>query len=270
MRRTVGAAVGALVILLSTGLLAPSALAAPRAAAGCAAVALFAVPASIDRPLPYPISEGRGVAALERAMTGYASRCPAALLTVVGYSQGADVASDLVHRSTNDATSLRPEQFAGVVLLGNPRRDPKGPNLVDAPGRGVLGPRPTRELEAFGGRVYEVCALGDPICATENFSLGVFREGLASGAHRSYPTLPIGPAGTPLYTVLGAGIDALVSAASGIPGPHRTFVTPGIHRGSGSVCTSQYRTWYRGSTAVVVVTTVLSPVSLPVVLTVLL
>lgn len=173
-------------------------------------------PASLDRP-PYLLSEARGIEALTRVTTAYAARCPSARIVLVGYSQGADVVSDLVHRASRGTVGLDPARIAGAVMLGSPRRDPRAPNLVAAPGRGLLGPRPTRELDVYRGRVYEVCAVGDPICATDNLDLGRLREGLASGAHRSYPTLPVGPDRQPLYAVLGAAVDRLVAAADPAP-----------------------------------------------------
>ncbi|MHC1563236.1 cutinase family protein [Actinomycetospora sp. C-140] len=167
-------------------------------------------PASLDRPF-YLVSEQRGAERLARDAADVAARCPGTTIALVGYSQGADVVSDVLHRAANGTVPLAPERIGGAVMLGSPRRDPRSPNLIETPGRGVLGPRPTRELAVYDGRVYEVCAPGDPICATENLDVRVFREGWFSGTHRSYPTLAVGPAGTPLFTVLGRGIDALVT-----------------------------------------------------------
>ncbi|GLZ46658.1 hypothetical protein Acsp06_28430 [Actinomycetospora sp. NBRC 106375] len=170
-------------------------------------------PASLDRPF-YLVSEQRGADRLTRDAVDVATRCPATTITLVGYSQGADVVSDVLHRVANGTVALAPERIGGAVMLGSPRRDPLSPNLIETPGRGLLGPRPTRELDVYDGRVYEVCAPGDPICATENLDVRAFREGWFSGAHRSYPTLAVGPAGTPLFTVLERGVDALVTGTS--------------------------------------------------------
>ena len=167
-------------------------------------------PASLDRPVLYPLSELRGADRLARDAGDLAARCPDTTITLVGYSQGGDVVSDVVHRAARRTIALPPERIAGAVMLGSPRRDPDAANLVDTPGRGVLGPRPTRELEIYDGRVYEVCAPGDPICATEGLDWRVFRDGWASGAHRAYPTLPIEPGGVPLFTVLERAVDTLV------------------------------------------------------------
>ncbi|GAA4911908.1 cutinase family protein [Actinomycetospora succinea] len=173
-------------------------------------------PATVDRPF-YFTSEGRGAERLARDAGDVATRCPATTIMLVGYSQGGDVVSDVVHRAANGTIGLPADRIAGAVMLGSPRRDPRGPNLVDTPGRGVLGPRPTRELAVYDGRVYEVCAPGDPICATETLDVRVFREGWASGAHHSYPQVRVGPAGTPLFTVLERAADAVVARATMSP-----------------------------------------------------
>lgn len=174
-------------------------------------------PASLDRPVLYPLSELRGADHLARDAGDLAARCPDTTITLVGYSQGGDVVSDVVHRAARGTLALPAERISGAVMLGSPRRDPEAANLVDTPGRGVLGPRPTRELDVYDGRVYEVCAPGDPICATETLDWRVFRDGWASGAHRAYPTLPIAPGGLPLFTVLERGIDTLVMRGTVAP-----------------------------------------------------
>lgn len=173
-------------------------------------------PASVDRPF-YFTSERRGTERLARDAGGLAERCADTAILLVGFSQGADVVSDVVHRAANGTIGLSPDRIAGAVMLGSPRRDPDAPNLLDTPGHGVLGPRPTRELEVYDGRVYEVCAPGDPICATESLDVDVFREGWSSGAHRSYPQVRVGRAGTPLFTVLERGADAVVARATMSP-----------------------------------------------------
>lgn len=188
-------------------------------------VAYLAYPASIDRPVPYPISELRGVEALDRVSGDLLARCPSTRLLLIGFSQGADVVSDVVHRAQRGTTRIAPEAVAGAVMLGSPRRDPDAPNLVEAPGRGILGPRPTRELEVYGDRVVEVCAPTDPVCAADSFDVAALREALASGAHRSYPTLPVGDDARPLYDVLGAAVDAMVAGTGG-PGPGGTGAAP--------------------------------------------
>ncbi|MEJ2886550.1 cutinase family protein [Actinomycetospora aeridis] len=167
-------------------------------------------PATVDRPF-YFTSERRGAERLARDAGEVAARCPDTSILLVGFSQGGDVVSDVVHRAANGTVALPAGRIAGAIMLGSPRRDPQAPNLVATPGRGVLGPRPTRELAVYDGRVYEVCAPGDPICATENLDVRVFREGWASGAHRSYPDVRAEPGGLPLFTVLERAVDAVVA-----------------------------------------------------------
>lgn len=211
---------------VAVGLLAGLTTPAARRWGSALHVEYLSYPASIDRPLPYFLSEARGVDALTTAMTTYARRCPAARLLPIGFSQGADIVDDLLHRASRGTVALPPERIAGAVLLGNPRRNPAAADLVRAPGRGILGPRPARELDVYDGRVYEVCAARDPICATDTLDLRALREGLASGAHRSYPTLDVD--GTPLYTLLGAALDDLVRAAAApsAEGPARPAPSP--------------------------------------------
>lgn len=173
-------------------------------------------PATFDRPF-YLLSASRGAERLARDAGDLAARCPETTIMLVGFSQGGDVVSDVVHRAANATIGLPAARIAGAVMLGSPRRDPEAPNLLDTPGRGVLGPRPTRELAVYDGRVYEVCAPGDPICATENLDVRTFREGWASGAHRSYPTIPVGPAGVALFPVLERAVDTVVARATRSP-----------------------------------------------------
>jgi pimeloyl-ACP methyl ester carboxylesterase len=180
------------------------------------AVSYVPYPATVDRPF-YFTSERRGAERLARDAGAVAERCPDTRILLVGYSQGGDVVSDVLHRAANGTIALPPDRIAGAIMLGSPRRDPRAPNLLDTPGRGVLGPRPTRELAVYDGRVHEVCAPGDPICATENLDVRVFREGWASGAHRSYPDLRVGPANTPLFTVLERAADTVVARATMSP-----------------------------------------------------
>ncbi|MEJ2863431.1 cutinase family protein [Actinomycetospora flava] len=180
------------------------------------AVRYVPYPATLDRPF-YFTSEGRGAERLARDADDVAARCPDTTILLLGFSQGGDVVSDVVHRAANGTVDLPADRIAGAIMLGSPRRDPRAPNLLDTPGRGVLGPRPTRELSVYDGRVYEVCAPGDPICATENLDVTVFREGWSSGAHRSYPAVRVGPAGTPLFTVLERAVDAVVARATMSP-----------------------------------------------------
>ena len=113
----------------------------------------------------------------------------------------------------NGTIALPADRIAGAVMLGSPRRDPRAPNLLDTPGRGVLGPRPTRELDVYDGRVYEVCAPGDPICATEN--LDVTRLPRRLGLRRA-PLVPDGRRSTacPCSPCSSGAMDAIVVRAT--------------------------------------------------------
>lgn len=69
-------------------------------------VAYVPYPASLDRPVFYPTSELRGADRLARDAIDYAARCPAARITLIGFSQGADVVSDVVHRASRGTIGL--------------------------------------------------------------------------------------------------------------------------------------------------------------------
>lgn len=200
----------------SVGLLAGVTDPLARRWGGDLSVRYVPYPATVDRPL-YFTSERRGAERLARDAGEVAGRCPDTTIMLIGFSQGGDVVSDVVHRAANGTIGLAPDRIAGAVMLGSPRRDPQAPNLVDTPGHGILGARPTRELDVYDGRVYEVCAPGDPICATETLDVTVFREGWASGAHRSYPDVRVGPTGTSLFTVLERAVDTVVARATMTP-----------------------------------------------------
>jgi pimeloyl-ACP methyl ester carboxylesterase len=105
-----------------------------------------------------------------------ASACGQVVL--VGYSQGAEVA----HR----VAVAHPRRVAGVVLMGDPLRDPADPvatlTLGTGPlsGRGNGGPY-ARFPSVVRARVLEVCVRGDDVC---NAPLAG-RVGPPSATHRT-------------------------------------------------------------------------------------
>lgn len=107
---------------------------------------------------------------------------------LVGFSQGAHIAGDLVQRITAEGVPIAKDQLAGAILLSDPAFNPEdrrahhltasgplGKEMKDtvgvnellvrdenAPYPGTLGKRDTF---ADGVRVSSVCILGDPICS---------------------------------------------------------------------------------------------------------
>lgn len=60
-------------------------------------------PATLDN---YPVSEAAGVTAMTTLLTGYASRCPDSKIVMMGYSQGAQVAADVLC-GTNEGPNFK-------------------------------------------------------------------------------------------------------------------------------------------------------------------
>jgi pimeloyl-ACP methyl ester carboxylesterase len=122
----------------------------------------------------YDADVAAGVRAGARAM-----RAACGPVTLVGYSQGAEI----VHR----LVAAHPEQVALAVLMGDPLRAAGSPALTlgtgRLEGRGNAGPGP--RLPA-GVRVLEVCVQGDDVC---NAPL-TGRVGPPSQTHRTAYEMP--------------------------------------------------------------------------------
>ncbi|WP_083880674.1 cutinase family protein [Nocardia araoensis] len=143
--------------------------------------------------VPYSESVAGGLARL-RGMAGtVADACPNSRFAVVGYSQGAHVASMFAQEIGQGRGVLPAEKVAAVALFGDPTRNPGAPLFPGAPGKatpdpvpGTSGDRlasiaalpqapatgggigPERDKAAnFGaltGRVASFCAAGDLAC----------------------------------------------------------------------------------------------------------
>lgn len=91
-------------------------------------------------------------------------RCPGARIALTGYSQGADAAGDVASEIGTGQGVIRPSQFAGAVLISDPRRSRRdalvGPPLT---GQGSGGAR----LNGFGwvsNKTFTICAPQDLYC----------------------------------------------------------------------------------------------------------
>ncbi|MFW0789830.1 cutinase family protein [Gordonia sp. CPCC 205333] len=91
-------------------------------------------------------------------------RCAGTKIALTGYSQGADAAGDVASEIGTGRAAIRPSQFAGAVLISDPRRSRRdalvGPPLT---GQGSGGPR----LGGFGwvsGKTFSICHPKDLYC----------------------------------------------------------------------------------------------------------
>ncbi len=127
-------------------------------------VAYIAYPATILDPL-YPDSEAKGVANLTAAIASTVRDCPRTHVMLFGFSQGAAVAGDVATQIAQGNGPTTADRVIGVGLIADPSRAPNAPTLpTGVGGQGVLGARPAG-FGALAGRVAEICAPGDPVCA---------------------------------------------------------------------------------------------------------
>ncbi len=142
---------------------------------------------------PYSESVATGLKNLKELATEQLSRCPSSYLAIVGYSQGAHVASMFAQEAGRGGGSVPADRVAAVALFADPTRNPDAPLFPGAPGRNVPdaapgtsgdavrsvtpmseatatggGIGPERDVAAdFGsltGRVASWCTTGDLAC----------------------------------------------------------------------------------------------------------
>lgn len=74
-------------------------------------------PATLDN---YQTSEAAGVAAMTKLLTDYAARCPSSKIVMMGYSQGAQVAADVLC-GTNEGATFQTTQAVNSSILDRGR-----------------------------------------------------------------------------------------------------------------------------------------------------
>lgn len=140
---------------------------------------------------PYTVSANTGLNTLLAASEDIAATCPATSQAVVGYSQGAQVASGFAQIVGAGEGPVTPERVAAVALYSDPDRAPGSPVIAGRPGQLTPDPAPgtagaavsqislstavasgggiaTTSGVDFGsltGRVADICVEGDLSCA---------------------------------------------------------------------------------------------------------
>ena len=167
--------------------------------------AQFHNPLSADRQMSYNDSRTEGSRAAVAAMTAMNDRCPLTSYVLIGFSQGAVIAGDLVSDIGNGRGPVDEDLVLGVTLIADGRRHPGegveiGPNppgqgaeitLAEVPALAALGltmsgPRPGG-FGALNNRTNQICGPGDLICAAPQSAFNITNlpqtlEVLAGGA----------------------------------------------------------------------------------------
>ncbi|MEV6096179.1 cutinase family protein [Nocardia sp. NPDC051981] len=203
---------------------------------------------------PYAASVSSALTGLDDAATQVMAACPATMLAVVGYSQGAQAVAEFAQAVGTGDGPVPAERIAGIELYSNPIRTSGEPVFPGRPGQ--VGPDPapgstgaavsTVQLTssasagagiaddgttygALTGRVADICVDGDLACSAPD-NAAMLRAGadLAAQADLRDPIAAVG------------SIQSLLSAALG--DAWTSFVLNDFHLDSGDVDYTPTRT----------------------------
>ncbi|KAJ4415846.1 hypothetical protein N0V82_007106 [Gnomoniopsis sp. IMI 355080] len=121
----------------------------------------------------YANSEASGVAAMTTLLTDYASRCPDSKVVMMGYSQGAQVAADVLC-GTNDGTLFKStaavnssvlDKVTAVVLMGDPSKAMNESFINGTSTKNGIFPRQSvQDCSAIEERMVSYCNANDTFC----------------------------------------------------------------------------------------------------------
>ncbi|KAJ4258074.1 hypothetical protein NW762_008214 [Fusarium torreyae] len=145
-------------------------------------------PATVENP-NYFVSAANGTRLLKEAMRSYTKACPDSKIALFGYSQGAQITSNIlcgspavwavyggfddVRAELNqviDFASPLPQEYfknvISVVLFGDTtHRDDAPYNYGNSTGSGIFWRSDISGCKALGSRIRSYCTAGDPFCA---------------------------------------------------------------------------------------------------------
>lgn len=125
----------------------------PATVGGAQPPGLQTIPENIGDLTAYGESLRIGIAMTEDLMGQIAGQCPDTKLFLAGFSQGAEVISNVARRTGAGQTELDPDQVAGVALFADPTR--AGGTPLQPDGAATVGPVPgtdgTAVAEAITG-----------------------------------------------------------------------------------------------------------------------
>ncbi|KAI5467486.1 cutinase [Mariannaea sp. PMI_226] len=130
---------------------------------------------------PYVASETAGVLIMTRVIRDYAIKCPMTRMVLLGYSQGAQVTSDVLcggsekgFPTTDPLPRNITDKIAAVVLMGDPSfTDGQRFNIGTSYGSGIFPRSNPGGCECIGTRMMSICDSGDMFCEKGGTSLEV-------------------------------------------------------------------------------------------------
>lgn len=100
---------------------------------------------------PYSESVTGGLTRLQTMAKSVAERCPETRFAIVGYSQGAHVASVFAQKIGQGSGGIDPEKIAAVALFADPTRTPGAPLFPGSPGKETPDPAPGTDANEISG-----------------------------------------------------------------------------------------------------------------------
>ncbi|MFI9511214.1 cutinase family protein [Nocardia sp. NPDC052566] len=107
---------------------------------------------------PYSVSVSTGLQRLRDLAAEQVGQCPGSYLAIVGYSQGAHVASLFAQEVGRGGGKVAADRVAAVALFADPTRNPNASLFPGAPGKNVPDPVPGTS----GDSVRALAALSQP------------------------------------------------------------------------------------------------------------
>ncbi|KAL1853977.1 hypothetical protein VTK73DRAFT_8860 [Phialemonium thermophilum] len=189
----------------------------------------------------YPGSEADGVNVTTHLIASYVKQCPKAKIALLGYSQGGQVAMDVIcgtsespFNKTTDLTANYQSNLVAVVTFGDPSHVPGMPwDEGTSKNAGIFPRKDTKACEPYSNIIRGWCDAGDIYCdsgkvrgvhgtyfanytrAAVDFVVGRYNESLASTTTSSSPS---GTSGSPTSSASGHknGAGTVRPAAQGL------------------------------------------------------
>lgn len=124
-----------------------------------------AVPFAINS---YDRATNEGQQEAEKTIAQVAKKNPGKKIALVGYSEGADIASKITAKIGHGQGPISNDRLGNVALISNPHKSPDAGMKAgtDRDGQGVLGATPS--YGEASSKVLDICNKGDIVCDSES------------------------------------------------------------------------------------------------------